>query len=604
MNQIKKVKEKLSSYTVDKNDNLTNEELILLVLDDVRCINSEQVMKLLNYKNRNAANVALRKIELKQLIYSVNTVNYSSLGKTYFLTNTGIEKVLSLKGRKFYIQDQEGKMVYNAYTQGYNRLDTRMIPHTLSTNEYYINYLMSEIDEPIEWKDSRGNLISNESGSLSIRPDATIKIKDHTYLVEQDMGTETKTRLLQKFGNYGKVLASKDLSKYTLFFSIDLKKAASIEVLLKNSSEVKKMKSLLKEEKSLLSRYLKIKELAKLYPKPPTDEEIESELNGLNALLKTTKETSVPIFTKKEKEKMQQRIKELENFKNGAYPKLENEIRSITELIASNIIPDKQKIILAERLSSLIELSQYKGLNIAQEIKEKRSHINQLEKKIRMSIEDQLKSNLKSRYKLRCQSIWDIIMSSGNEIQESLIDNTRFLDLVGQGLDIYIADSDELIRFMMDKIIPRKRPLDLCENMLDKHFQPFLNQSLSIKKLYKKCINGYSKESIADLVYELNYRNQTSRILIFDATYGNYGANYRIDKFMSSLDSRSVSQTDIIICLSDEIANIKLKDGLELWYGEKGSFTGNIFELWKSRGDSKVRVKEDDLDIFIRVLMS
>lgn len=143
------------------------------------------------------------------------------------LTNTGIEALREAKGLPKYTEDEFGNKKRTFRTPSQLRIREGLLPHQLSLNDYLLR-----ADEILNLHKDISYEILLEKEVLQydyFRPDGTIALKNKfgenmQIYVEQDMGTESRAQLLDKWDRYRRFIeynkGDKELGKMVMLFVV------------------------------------------------------------------------------------------------------------------------------------------------------------------------------------------------------------------------------------------------------------------------------------------------------------------------------------------------------------------------------------------------
>lgn len=165
----------------------------------------------------------------------VEVIEYKE-GHALFLTNRAIEIIRDSYGLATNIVDHERNVIKRGYyTASELKMLPRLINHQVHLNRFVLDFSHLAQDETLNWSHFGEKHVSQYFG---IRPDALIRFYDVDLFLEQDMATESKTQLMNKWDNYRTYLRSKehDLNtrKIIVLFIVD------------NTTQIEKRKDLVR----------------------------------------------------------------------------------------------------------------------------------------------------------------------------------------------------------------------------------------------------------------------------------------------------------------------------------------------------------------------
>lgn len=152
----------------------------------------------------------------------IEKVEYKN-GHALFLTNRAIEIIRDSYGLATNIVDEKRNVIKRGYfTAGELKMLPRLINHQVHLNRFVLDFSHLAQDDALNWKHYGEKHVSQYFG---IRPDGLIRFYDIDIFLEQDMNTESKTQLMNKWDNYRTYLRSKEhdsnTRKIIMLFIID-----------------------------------------------------------------------------------------------------------------------------------------------------------------------------------------------------------------------------------------------------------------------------------------------------------------------------------------------------------------------------------------------
>jgi hypothetical protein len=486
---------------------LTKEDIVLLALLDLRCINSTQVKELFDYASIRSAQRLLDKLDKKGYLFSKMLSKLKGAGKTYFLTNLGIEKTLSLKNLPLYVIDEQGETKKMYYSQYENSISTAAIPHLISTNDFYISIMKSKYNFTFEWFDERQSQIiidkndlgteldedveaiintddkMKSKGVIALRPDASFIMNDKEFLIEQDLGTEGKKRLAQKFANYTNVFEkiedkAKPLPK--LLFSIYLKRNIDGEFM----KVVKRKLHSLEEEKKALKKQIDMFKDVSNISKDISINSIEKDRKFIQLMLQ------LDTLTNQQKKELKEQLKRIE--------------------ILENV---KESVQYLESLKK-----QYKDFQ--NKIDEERNNL--------------IESMLSNQYSIRMENIKHIMYGSNDVI--------GLRSLIEKGMDVYVNRADVLRNYIIEYVALSKTGMDKVTQYLNLTINAYKEEGFNVswEKIDKYEFLYNHTSYIADRYYQIEFEHDSVTYFepyyIFDLTFNNVGSEYRLYSLLDNLD--------------------------------------------------------------------
>lgn len=467
---------------------LSKEEMILLMLLDIRCVNSRQIMDFFEYKSTQAAKYLLDKLCEEGKIKQFSADKRSSLGTIYQLTNLGSEEALMLKDMPLAVNNEEGVLVKNYRTESENRLSKKVIPHAISINEYYFALLKSNNVSNFEWYEERESSLKDSNENILLRPDASFLINGkHLFFLEQDMGTEGKRRFMQKFSNYNRSLENVEKLP-SLLISIDLNRTLGVNIL----SQIKKQAQKYEDEiKELKGKIRTIENIMKINLKSYDKEVIEKEKKSIREALNSN------FLNKREKERLTNTLSILENYDEHTFKEYE---------------------ILKKRYEEL------------------QKRVNEEELKIKKDVLDR-------KYKIRIENIRAFVYG--------IEDNAGLTPIITKrGLDVFVNRSENLQEYIINYVATNNTGKDKLTRLLEEVKQAYANigyqTNLSVIDKYKFYYKH--KTYICDRLVKIQRNEEFDSYYLYDLSFNNIGAEYRFINICNEIDNAFDGD---IYCITD-----------------------------------------------------
>lgn len=188
-----------------------------------RCLDINQLFDYYYY-TKFQDKIKFEKLVLKKWtnLLLIDTIEYKE-GVAVFLTNNAIEIIREEFGMSTNIVDKEKKIVKRGY---YSAAELKMLPrlvnHQIHLNRFILDFAALADDEDLNWQHFGEKYVSQYFG---MRPDALLRFYDVDIFLEQDMSTESKKQLLQKWEHYRTFLQSKEVEgqdrKIIMMFIVD-----------------------------------------------------------------------------------------------------------------------------------------------------------------------------------------------------------------------------------------------------------------------------------------------------------------------------------------------------------------------------------------------
>lgn len=194
----------------------------LRAIYEYRCLSYEQgAFYFFNqqYNSIDEFEVKVKFLEELELVESIEFKN----GHALFVTNRAIEIIRDTYGLATNIVDAERNVIRRGYyTAAELKMLPRLVNHQVHLNRFVLDFSHLAQDESLNWKHYGEKYVSQYNG---IRPDGMIRFYDLDIFLEQDMSTESKTQLMNKWDNYRTYLRSKEhdnnTRKIVMLFIID-----------------------------------------------------------------------------------------------------------------------------------------------------------------------------------------------------------------------------------------------------------------------------------------------------------------------------------------------------------------------------------------------
>ena len=196
-----------------------------------RCLTIRQVFKELYQIQYDNLNV-FEEERLATLIEFgvVEKVEFNLDNHALFLTTMGVDIVRQAVQLPTEIFNPEARTFKRGYYRaGELRLSPRLVNHQVHLNQFVLEFMALAKDYGYKWNYYDEKHVSQY---FTIRPDGLIQIYDTDFFVEMDMGTESKTQLLDKWHHYRDFFRSQEYREkekkiVVLFITENLKKPQS-----------------------------------------------------------------------------------------------------------------------------------------------------------------------------------------------------------------------------------------------------------------------------------------------------------------------------------------------------------------------------------------
>lgn len=144
-------------------------------------------------------------------------------GEAVFLTNNAIEIVRDCFGLATNILDKDKNVIRRGYYRASElKMLPRLITHQVHLNRFVLDFRELAKGENLNWKHYGEKNISQYFG---IRPDAMLRFYELDIFLEQDMASESKVQLTDKWNHYRTYLRSRksdgNLRKIIMLFIVD-----------------------------------------------------------------------------------------------------------------------------------------------------------------------------------------------------------------------------------------------------------------------------------------------------------------------------------------------------------------------------------------------
>lgn len=189
---------------------------------EFRCLDLEQSAQYFYDQQYETVEDFQEKVDFLLELELIEVVDYKN-GQAVFLTNRAIEIIRDTYGMATNIVDPDRNVIRRGYyTAGELKMLPRLINHQVHLNRFVLDFSHLAQDEQLNWKHYGEKFVSQYHG---IRPDGMIRFYDIDIFLEQDMATESKTQLMNKWDNYRTYLRSKEhdnnTRKIIMLFIID-----------------------------------------------------------------------------------------------------------------------------------------------------------------------------------------------------------------------------------------------------------------------------------------------------------------------------------------------------------------------------------------------
>lgn len=193
---------------------------------DLRCLTAHQLYQLhysLNKKTNSIVSDTYCKRKIRQFLELgiIEEHSYNPDKQCYFLTSIGVDLVRANFNLANNILDSKRKVVSRGYLRPSElKINSKLIPHQLLLNQFYIDLYNSEINCSYKYEDAK-----HASFFRDIAPDAFLIANDIQFFIEMDLGTESKKLLIDKWRHYRNFLNSEEFHfterKIIVLFIVD-----------------------------------------------------------------------------------------------------------------------------------------------------------------------------------------------------------------------------------------------------------------------------------------------------------------------------------------------------------------------------------------------
>lgn len=456
-------------FEIETYNTLTQPKRILVSLLQSRHCTIEQIYNALLYKSYHAAGNTL--VRLKNAGFLTNDIasKFNNMGAVYYLTNKGAEAALMSMNIDPYSVDKNGKLIaiYNKLSD--TKISTSYLGHYISVTDFYYTLLRRSGYNRYTWYNEGDMSLTSKDQKTTVRGDGGFDIDNHQYIIEQDMGTMTKSAVQRKLTNYSQVLYDNKFYP-TILFSINLEYSLSSKDKMMLFAPTKKLKGdveMLKTQMSInCNKYNELNE------------------NELNMELSKVKDT-------------------LNNF-----PDMTKSIRDYFK---------KREMALMKLLdnnSPSLDVQKYK---IAYE--NKKEQFTKQKKEI-------IYNALIGKYNIRIGNIKNLLLQI-NDIKDN---RDSIYHRLLEGLDIYINTHQKLIEYTNLYIGGYINSLNIASeayyNNLISQFQDDSELTFDVLNKYQ-IINGH-ESFIIDKLIRMTDGSTYTYFMFYDISYGNMGSYVRL----------------------------------------------------------------------------
>lgn len=196
-----------------------------------RCLTIRQVFREL-YQAQYESLLVFEDERLATLIKLgvVDKVEFNLDNHALFLTTVGVDIVRQAVQLPTEIFNPDTKTFKRGYYRaGELRLSPRLVNHQVHLNQFVLEFMALAKDHQYKWNYYDEKHVSQY---FTIRPDGLIQIYDTDFFVEMDMGTESRTQLLDKWHHYRDFFRSQEYQEkekkiVVLFVTENIKKTQS-----------------------------------------------------------------------------------------------------------------------------------------------------------------------------------------------------------------------------------------------------------------------------------------------------------------------------------------------------------------------------------------
>lgn len=500
----------------DYND-LRRSQKILLSLLETHVCNKFQIHYYLDFADPQSAYVTLARLKDSGYLKTLTTDN-STIGTVFSLTRNGYEYICSCAGIDSYVINENKEMIYK-YDKALKNFSKKNIEHNTAVSDFYYILLKHNTFGTFSWEKESEVDPDNEAYN-NVRGDAQFTLNNIDFIIEQDMGTETKSMLMSKFSGYFNALQDA-YNLQTLLMPVNYE-----HDVIKTSGYInkKEYKDMMKALKSLRKELKKVKE------------EKESIIFDNLKICEFDKLT----------------LDELLIMRKGM-----NEIMPIVQKAVKRKIDDGDLIISwIDRLIAIKNYerdSDYPNLNKNYEML--RLKIKTLTDMMESFKNEYIKEYNEIRYKKRIQMIKDIIATSDD-----------FPKLLLRGMDFYINTQQNMKNFVEMYCLMKKSYKEYAVNLFrdiirDKKYYFKITDYPSIETVNKYDTLAMSK-GIRIEKYGSDGNLNSFAFLFEDISHGNYGAEYRIQEYMRNASHNELSKNQLVLICDNKEQIYEFKEDL------------------------------------------
>jgi len=388
----------------------------------------------------DSASRALANMEKKGFLYKIKTYKGTG-GYVYFTTNKGAEFALACIGKDSYTINEKGEQIATFRTQKDNKYNKSFLKHAISISDVYY-YLLSTFGYGnFLWELENDSYITTPGNKSFVRYDAGFQVNGKKYILEIDLGSESKAAIQKKFTKYANSLD--DQIEYpNLIFIIDYENTID-ESNINMDSELKKIRDRINEIENEIEHLELTISISEIYNKYGNEGINDRIIELKNKLIDPSE-----IFSLREINKMKKELKLLNDYEEYDYlhpyeiieeldtiKKWKAKVHNLNEELCAT----KQKII-----NNLLNWKYHSRINMIKNIIISNHSLNRLARE-GMNINIISKTNFQEIVKLKilqnkedyASVLTEILMTKANLNSPRLLNNQAILI---EGTNVFIKN--------------------------------------------------------------------------------------------------------------------------------------------------------------------
>lgn len=484
---------------------LTSAERILLSLLETHTCTIRQLTEFLDVSTEQYTSRLLSKLKKSKFI-NFTSCNDSRSFNAYYITQRGFDYICSKTG--LFPYKPSGVTIINIYEKALRVPNQRTIEHNISISDFYYILAKEFGFGNFSWEKEMAVDIDDDNYSAVIG-DAIFALNNRSYILEQDMGTETKTHLEKKFIAYSKTLA--DNSTYPIIlFSINMKLNLPRHITytdLDGYEELMQLNRKLKKRLKELNKNLLLlgcdPDKTVYYP--------DIDPNELDLLLSLINKYKKPILIYNQK---------IESSINSIIDKLK-------EIKQSNDTNADKKTLFDEIIITKKQIQQNTDV------------INQLK-------EDYTRKRIHNKNQNRIEAIMNIAPTI-----------TEFKRLMLSGLDFYINSQNNMKTYLKKLCLMKINHKDYVMNVLRSLFNNN-KYSYELKNKIRFMAGNLYEDIVLKRCFTVRSVISPNAITfaIEDISYNNYAAKLRIEAYCNYVPANEI-QNNVIVLICDNANQIR-----------------------------------------------